>query len=629
MFELIGKHKRLLQVLLALILIPPFAFFGIQSFDGFTGTADLAAVNGSAISAAEFGRALDQQRDQLRAALGRNFDPALLDTPEARKQLLENLVARRVLGLYVAGNQMIATDDHVRELIATEPAFQEDGKFSRSRYQALIRGQNMSEEQFEAQLRSDLVMRQLSAGLVDSGLVAKTTAQRIAALRGESREVADSILTASQFVRQVKLAPDAVEAYYKAHPKAFEAPEQIRAEYAQLTLDAVVAGEPVGADEIKSWYEANVAPKRRERLEARKRIEGVLAEARKDPARFAELAKASSQDPGSAAQGGDLGWFGRGAMVKPFEETVFKLRENELSPVVETEFGFHVIKVTGIRKSEGGKGEERRASHILVTAPGDAKDFEAARAGIERDLRRERAQRKFPELAEAFRDLAYEQPDGLAPLAERFKVKIETTGWFARGAAPQPLNSPKLVAALFGDDALRSKRNTEAVEVAPGRIIVARVLEHKPAALRPLDEVRAGIAKQLTADEALKLARAAGVERLVKLQAGESVATNWGLARTVSRENPAGIDPRAVAPVFRVDPSKLPAYVGVDLPPTGYGLYRVSRVTEARAMDDAKLRAIDAGLSRQEARDSYQAFIDALRSRAKIEIHEANLNKER
>ncbi len=627
MFNFVGKHKRLLQLLLALILVPPFAFFGIQSFSRLAGGSDIAEVDGSAISPAEFSRALDQQRDQLRAALGRNFDPALLDTPEARKQLLDNLVARRVIGLYLARNRMSATDEQVRELIAAEPAFQEDGKFSRGRYEALIRGQNMSEAQFEAQLRSDLVMRQLSAGLVDSGFVAKTTAQRIAALRGESREVSESILPASQFAGQVKLAPDAVEAYYKAHPKEFEVPEQIRAEYAELTLDAVVAGEPIPADEIKAWYETNVAPKRRERLEARKRIEALAAEVRKDPARFAELAKANSQDPGSAAQGGDLGWFARGAMVKPFEDAVFKLRENEVSPIVETDFGFHLIKVTGIRKGEGGKGEERRASHILLAAPGDAKDFEASRAEIERDLRRQRAQKRFPELAEQFSNMAYEQPDGLAPLAERFKVQIRPTDWFGRGNAPQPLNNPKLVNALFGDDALRNKRNTEAVEIAPGRVVVARVLEHKPASVRPLDEVRDGIAKRLTAEEALKLAQAAGIERLKQLQAGEGTATSWSLARTVSRENPAGLDPRAVPPVFRVDTVKLPAYVGVDLPPSGYGLYRISKVTEAQAADDAKLRAIDAGLSRQEARDSYQAFVDGLRGRAKVEINEANLKK--
>jgi peptidyl-prolyl cis-trans isomerase D len=629
MFDFVSKHKRLLQFTLALLLIPPFAFFGIQSFDRFGGGADVASVDGSAISGPEFARAADRQRDQLRQALGANFDAALLDTPEARRQLLDGLIARRALALYVARNRMLVTDEQVRELIASEPAFQEGGRFSLERYEALLRAQNMSKGEFEQQLRSDLVLRQLAAGLADSGLVARTTAQRVAALRGESREVSESMLRASDFAGQVKLAPDAVENYYKANAKAFEAPERIRAEFAQLTLDAVVAAEAVPADEVKAWYEANLAPRRSERAEARKRIDALAAELRKDPARFAELAQANSQDPGSAAQGGDLGWFGRGAMVKPFEDAVFRLRENELSPVVETEFGFHLIRLTGARKAEGGKGEERRASHILVNAPPEAKDFDAARPDIERDIRRQRAQKNFGELADTFGNMAYEQPDSLQPLAERFKVKIEATPWFTRDALPPALAHRKLAAALFADDAIRNKRNTEAVEVAPGRIVVARVLEHQPATVRPLDEVRSQIAKQLAEDEALRLARAAGAERLKRLQAGESVPVAWSLARSVSRENPAGVDPRAVAPIFRVDAAKVPAYVGVDLPPTGYGLFRISRVNAPPAADEARLRAIEAGLARQEARDAYQAFADALRARAKVEINEKNLTKER
>ncbi len=629
MFEFVGKHKRLLQFLLALILVPPFAFFGIQTFDGFGSRANVASVDGSEITGPEFARALDQQREQLRGALGRNFDPALLDTPEARRQLLDGLIARRALALYVTRNHMLVTDDQVRELIATEPAFQEDGKFSRARYQTLLRAQNMSEGEFEQQLRGDLVLRQLAAGLADSGLVAKTTALRIAALRSESREVSESILRASDFSGQVKLAPDAVENFYKANAKTFEAPEQVRAEYAQLTLDAVVAAEPVSADEVKAWYEANLAPRYRERLEARKRVDALAAELRKDPTRFAEVAITSSQDPGSAAQGGDLGWFGRGAMVKPFEDAVFRQRENELGPVVETEFGFHLIKVTGTRKAESGRGEERRASHILVNAPAAAKDFESARADIERDLRRQRAQKSFSELAETFNNMAYEQPDSLQPIAERFKLTIQSTPWFARGAPPPGLANQKLVAALFGDDAIRNKRNTEAVEVAPGRIVVARVLEHKPATLRPLEEVRSGIVRQLTDDEALRLAREAGAERLKRLQAGEGATAQWGLARTVSRENPAGVDPRAIAPILRTDAAKVPTYLGIDLPPTGFGLYRISRVNPAPVADEARLRAIEAGLGRQEAREGYQAFADALRARAKVEINEVNLKKDR
>ncbi|HKC42739.1 MAG TPA: SurA N-terminal domain-containing protein [Burkholderiales bacterium] len=628
MFEFVGKHKRLLQLLLALLLVPPFAFFGIQSFErALLGGSDVADVDGSKISVQEFARASELRRDQLRSALGRNFDGTALETPEARRQLLDNLIVQRVLAGYMARNRLLVTDEQVRELIALEQAFQEDGKFSRARYEALIRAQNKSERQFEAELRSELAMRQLAAGLLDSTIVSKTAAQRYAAIRGESREVAESLLPASLFVGQVKLGADAVEAYYKAHPKEFETPEALRAQYVELSQDVLLAEEPVTLDEVKAAYEASLAPKRKERLEARKKAEGLLAEARKNPAKFAELAKANSQDPGSAAQGGDLGWFGRGALVKPFEDAAFRLKVNEISALVESEFGFHIIQLTGIRKLDGGKGEERRASHILINAPAAVKEFDAARPELERDLKRQKVGKRFAELADTFNNLAYEQPDSLQPIAERFKLKPATTDWFSRATAPAPLDNPKIVAALFSDDVIRNKRNTEAVEIAPGRLIVARVLEHRPAAVRPLDAVRAEIAKKLTQEEALRLAQEAGAARLRQLEAGQGSGVTWGAARTVSRERPGSVDPRALAQIFRADTTKLPAYVGVDLAPTGYAVYRIAKVIPAPAADDAKLRASETGLTRQEARESYEAFVGALRSRSKVQINEANLQK--
>jgi peptidyl-prolyl cis-trans isomerase D len=257
------------------------------------------------------------------------------------------------------------------------------------------------------------------------------------------------------------------------------------------------------------------------------------------------------------------------------------------------------------------------------------KDFDAARAEVERDLKRQKAQKKFPEAAEAVSNLAYEQPESLQPIAERFKLKIGTTNWFARTGAPAPLGNAKLLAALFGDDAIRNKRNTEAVEVAPGRIVVARVLEHKPAAVRPLDEVRGEIAKRLTQEEALRLAREAGAAKLKQLESGQDAGLKWGPAKAVSRENPGGLDPRAAASVFRADAGKLPAYVGADLSPTGYALYRVSKVVAPAAVDEAKLRTSEMGLAQREAREVYDAFVDGLRSRAKIKVYEANLQKTR
>jgi peptidyl-prolyl cis-trans isomerase D len=628
MFDYVARHKRLMQVFLAIVIVPTFAFFGIQSYDRVFSSGDaVAEVAGQEISLPEFNRALDQQRDNLRGMLGKAYDPALLDSLQARRELLEGLIGQRALLTYAQRNRMMVPDEMLQAAIAAEPVFQEDGKFSLARYQALLRGQNLSEPQFEAQMRADMLMRQLAGGLADSGIVARTVAQRVIDARTQQRELSELAFPALQYRAQVKLEPGAVEAYYKANPRQFEAPEQVRAEFVVLSPDVLAAAEAVSPDEVRKWYEANVAPRASQRAEARKKIEGIAAEVRRDPARFAELAQANSQDPGSAAAGGDLGWFGRGTMVKPFEEAAFRLRQDEISPIVETEFGFHIIRVTGVRKpdKDGAKGEERRVSHILVAAPRAEKDFAAARAEIEATLKRERVARRFVELADAFGNLAYEQPDSLQPLAEKFNLKIETTEWISQQDALQPFDNAKLRAALFGDDAVRNKRNTEAIEVAPSRIVAARVLEHRPAQLRPLDEVRSEIVRQLTETEAQKLARAEGEARLAELQSGKGPGAAWGAPRAVSRETTGGIDARAVGAVFRADATALPAYVGVDLAPAGYTIYRISRVAEGPALDAAKHRAVETGLARLEARMGYEAFLGGLKARSDISINEANL----
>jgi peptidyl-prolyl cis-trans isomerase D len=626
MFDFVGKHKRLMQIFLAIVIVPTFAFFGIQSYEGISasGRTEVASVAGQPITVAEFDRALDAQREQARAMLGANFDPAMFNAPQVRRELLDGLIAQRALLAYADRGGMSLSAEQLAANIMSTPVFMEEGKFARERYQALLRTQGLSEPQFEAQLRGDMLLQQLGAGLVESAFTSKTVAQRIAAARAESRELAESVFPAAQYAGQVKVTPEAIEAYYKAHPKEFETPEMVRAEYVVLSAEALAAQEAVTPEEARAWYDANVAPRFKERAEARKRIEALAAEIRKDPARFEALAKAHSQDPGSAPQGGDLGWIGRGAMVKPFEDAVFRARANETTGIVETEFGFHVIRVTDIRK-DPTKGEERRASHILINAPKAEKDFESARTEIEAELKRQRVGKRFAEIADQFSNIAYEQPDSLQPLAEKFGLKVESSDWITRTAGRPPLDNAKLLAALFGDEAIRNKRNTEAFETAPGRIVAARVLEHRPAAVRPLAEVRAQIGRKLTDEEALKLAYKAGAERLAELQAGKAPPLTWGQPRSVSREAVGALDPRAVGPIFRAEASKPPAYVGVELPPTGYTIYRVGKVTEAKNLDAAKLRVAESALARQDARQAYQAVVAAVKARSDVTVNEKNL----
>lgn len=625
MFDIVDKHKRLLQLFLVLIIGPTFLFFGIESYNSSSvSIGEVAEVGGAPITTQEFEQAWDQQRNRLRSALGGNIDPALFDTPQARKELLDSIIDRRVLLNYTYSRNMVAGDKQIRDFIASYPAFQEDGQFSRARYDALLRAQNLSPAGFEAQLRTDIALEQLTDGLAQSTFVSDAVAQRFAAARAESREISRAAVAGAQFIAQAKVTPEDIEAYYRNNPKEFETPEQVRAAYVTLSRDDLAAQEKVSAEEVQKQYDARVAPQAKAREEARAQAEQVLAELRKDPGRFEELARQHSQDPGSAPQGGDLGFFGRGAMVKPFEDAVFKLKPGEISPIVASDFGFHIIQLVEVKP---GKSEERHARHILFSAPAAEKDPATARAEIEAELKRQAVARKYPEAAENFSNIAYEQPDSLQPLAERFNLKIEeSAGWLSRTAGRPPLDNPRLLEALFSVDAIKGKQNTEAIEVAPGRLVVARVIEHRPAAMRKLDEVREEIRTTLVERKAIELAREAGAQKLKALQSGESAGLSWGEVKSVSRENPAGLDAEALAAVFKADAAKLPAYAGVSIP-GGYAIYRIAKVQTPEKIDPQRARAAAFALAQLNARAQFNGFVEGLREQADVEIDEAQLQK--
>ena len=629
MFDLVHKYKIVLQIVLGMIVVS-FAFWGVGSYQSAFDTSGVVAkVGGVTISKQEFSRAMQQQGERLAATLGRGVDPASLDTPAMRRELLDGMISQRVLALYAARQNMRVSDEQLRDAIAGIPAFHESGKFSIERYRSLLRAQNMVEAEFENEMRADLVLQQLSAGVADSAFVAKSVARRFAEAREEKREVSQFTLSPSGFRSQVKLAPEAVEAYYKENQREFESPEQVRVEYVVLSRDLLADRETVSPDEVKAIYEQSYASRFKEREAARAKVDEILAELRKTPDRFAELAKQHSQDPGSAPQGGDLGYFGRGAMVKPFEDATFKLSEGELSPVVESEFGYHVIMLTGKRKGEGG-AEERRASHILINAPQGAKSLDEAKPEIEEQIKRQRLAKKFAEGAESFSNIAYEQPESLQPLVDKFQLKVQTSDWLTRtaGGGKGPLDGQRARAAIFTDDVIKNKRNSEAVEVAPGELMAARVVEHKPAAMRPLDAVRDEIVRALTDKEARALAQKAGEAMLADLRAGKPADVKWPAAKTVSREEPNGVDTWALAAIFRADTAKLPAYTGVGVGENGYALFRISSVTRASGLDAQRLAASEFGLARQEAREDFQGFMTGLRERTKIEINSENVERQ-
>ena len=624
MFDAVRNNKRIVQIFLALITLP-FAFFGVDSYVRSVGSeGDVAKIGDIKITQQQYQQALREQQERLRSQMGGQLDPKLLDNPEARNAILNDLVDQRLLMLEANKKNLFASDNAIRAAIGGIDAFKIDGKFSSERYESALRGQGMTPAGFEAQLRQDLTLQQLASGLGQSGVISRTVSDRLIGLQLERREVMEFRLALDSYLDKVKLADGAAQKFYDENGQQFDTPEQARAEYVVLSMETIGAQLAVSEAEVKAWYDGHkdrflqpeerrashiliAASSKDEKEKAKARAEELLKEIQKTPTSFADLAKKNSQDPGSAAKGGDLGFFGRGMMVKPFEEAAYKLKEGEISGVVESDFGFHIIKVTGIHAAK-------------------EKPLAEVKTEIEDELKKTAASRKFAEAAEAFSNMVYEQSDSLKPVAEKFKLTIKQSEWLGRKAVATngPLSNEKLLTALFTDDAVKNKRNTEAVETAPNPLVAARILEHKPSARQPFESVKASIETLLKRQEAQILARKDGEARLEVLKKGED-KLGWGAPKMVSRLDPRLIPQAAVAPIFKLDATKLPAYTGVDMPGTGYALFKLSKLDAGEKLDDQRRQSMQAQLSKLAVQEEVQTYLAALRARYKVEINKSAL----
>ena len=627
MFDLVQKHKRIMQGVLAIILLP-FAFFGVDSYFRDRGAgATLAKVGDYEISEQEFQQALTDRQEALRSMSGGRIDPAVMESPEVRFSVLDSLVRQRLLLNHALRSGMTVTPEQLRAYITQAPVFHEDGQFSLARYQQTLKARNESVQLFENRVRQELLLRQLNEIYSDSSFAPRTVAERLSRITEQQREVSRAVIAPEKFAASVKLEADAARKYYDGHQDEFRDPARVRVEYVTLSLESLLPQIELDAAEVKKYYEGHQrefgVPEQRQashiliavekgatadaKQKARARAEQIQAEVKKNPSSFAELAKKHSQDPGSAANGGDLGTFSRGSMVKAFDDAVFTMKVGEISPPVESEYGYHIIRVTGV-------------------TPGQTKSLEQVRPEIEKELKKQRAGRRFAEAAESFNNIVFEQSDSLKPAAELLKEAPRTSGWITRaGGEDARLNNPKLLQAVFSEDVLVNKRNTEAIEVASGTIIAARVLEHKPSAMQPFDQIKASIEKKLVQQRANQLAAQDGREQLEALRQGKSVALSWSAPQLVSRTNTQGLTEPVLRQVFKAQIAKLPSYAGLEAPGGGYMLLKVSRVVETDKVDRTQQQALAEGLAQVTGEEQFAAYIVSLKQKANVKL----LNKER
>lgn len=633
MFDLVAKHKRIAQVILFLIMVP-FAFFGVDYY--FRGGAQVdavATVGGEKITQNDYADALREQTEQMRRQLGRNFDPRMFDNPEVRFAILDNLVNQKLLANKARDEKFRVSDSQLQQFIMSVPMFQEDGKFSADRYRMWLASQNMNPLFFEQKLRSDLVSGAVQEPVAASNIVARSSAAKFLGLLEQQREVAVAYVDIDGYLKDVKVDEAQVKDFYDKNPAVFQVPEQARIEYVLLTQDALSAQTTVDAAEVRKQYEANAtqytAPEERsashilipvkpdakpeDKTAAKKLADEVYAKAKANPAKFADLAKEYSKDPGSAQQGGDLGSFGRGSMVKPFEDAVFAAKQGDLLEPVLSDFGYHVIKVTGVR-------------------PARTQPYEEVRAQIEGELKKQKAAQKFATSADQFQNLVYEQADSLAGTGKALDLKVETTPFVTRAQAQAiGLGNPKFAELLFSPESVSSKRNTEAIEVAPNSLIAGRILEYKPAAPRPFAEVKDEIKKQLERKAASELAQKAGEEKIVMLQAGKSdkeAGLVFGKPAMVGRGQPQpGLPPEVLNRVFLANTDKLPAYASGTNERGAYSIARVSKVVTPEDSDKARVDMAASRLSEQVGRELMNAYLASLKAGTDVKVFQANLDK--
>lgn len=625
--------KRVVRWLFIIFLVVPFGLFGIDAYINRVSTTDAAAnVGGVKVSTAELDNALRRQAEIYREQFRGQFDASLMDNPEIRRAVLDGLVNEKLVAIGSERSGLRIPDAALAERITRMPEFQVDGRFSRERYELIAKSQGLTPVALDERIRQGLRTQDFRAAIAETAIVPKATIESFIRLSEQTREVSVVNLTAEQFMLQVKVTPEQVKAYYDGHVAEFTIPERVRVEYLELSLDALAARTEAPAEEVKRAYEegmkrnqwgspeerrashilvaaaANAKPE--ERKAAEEKARAIAERVRKAPKTFADVAKKESQDPGSAAQGGDLGFFARnGAMVKPFEDAVFTANKGAVVGPVASDFGYHVIVVTDVK-------------------PAKVKTLAEASPEIEAQIKKQIASRSFAESAEQFSNLAYEQSASLQPAADALKLPVKPFAlWMSKGQPmPGPLANPKLQAEIFSDNAIKAKRNTSAVEVSPGTLIAARVLEHKPSEVRPFDSARVEIERKLQREEALKLARADGEAKLKELQAGKDAGLKWPPPLAVNRQKPGGLFPQVIDKAFRADPKKLPAYAGAESP-VGYSLVQVSKVIELDKVDDAQRDAMAGQLRQSVAMEELESTLSSLRQRVGVTVRKDALEK--
>ncbi|GAB2841509.1 SurA N-terminal domain-containing protein [Pseudoduganella ginsengisoli] len=631
MFEFIRTHQKLMQILLAILIVPSFVLVGVSGYKSFGDDANtLAKIDGHALTRQEWEQAQRKQLDMYRQRLGQQFDQKMFDTPEFRQSVLDQLITERAITAEAARNHLTLSPAKLQKLILeaikdVPGIFKPDGSIDMEVYRrVLAQSQGLTPEGYQQLVMKSETTQQVGGSVALTGFVPHTVAKLVSDFGAQEREVQELAFPAQQFMDKVKVTDEMVKAFYEKNSKMFETPEQAKIEYVVFNAAAVSSQVTVSDEEVAAYYNGNAkrytAPEQRrasqimvalkpgasaaDKAAAKAKAEAILAEVKKAPADFAKVAKAKSEDPVSAPQGGDMDVLDRASLPKSLGDAAFAAKQGDIIGPIETEFGFHIVTITSLK-------------------PESVKPLAEVKEEIAAELKNQKAGKKYSEMAEAFTNTVYEQADSLKPVVDKLKLEVKTADVAGRTPSPAagqaPYNNAKFLTALFSDDVLKNKRNTEAVEVAPSTLVSGRIVEYKPAAKRPLADVEPMIRQRVQIEESVKLAKKEGEAKLAAAKANGS-AEGFAAAKLVSRANPNGVNQAAAAEIMKADVSKLPAYVGVEIPGMGYGVYRIGKVQQPAQQDAAQRQAEEQQISGMLSQQELYMYVDALKQKAKVKM---------
>ncbi len=620
------------------LLTIPFAVWGINYYFEAGGPMDAAVVGGGKITLQEFQRAYQQQRQQLQAMLGGSADPALLEGPRLKQDVLRQLIDERVLDQVVRDHGFRVGDRQLHDALVALPVFQQSGGFNKDLYERLLRNQGYTATMFEESLRQSLTTGQLRDGVVESTLITPTDMEQIVALLKQQRDLRYVVLPLERYVAKASVDDAAIAEYFERNKDRLVNPEQVQVQFVELKLAQVAEGITVGEAELKAAYQEQIAkygqPEERQAShilvklppnageteveQARARAQQILDSIRSGAKSFDQALQEAKADTSGQLEGDELGTIGKGMFDDPaLENALFALpKPGEISEPVRMPAGFHLVRLDGV-------------------TPARVKPFEEVREIVAKELRQQQAENRFYEITQNLANLSYENRDSLEPAAKALNAPIQESGWFSRKGGEGITAHPKAIDSAFSEDVLKRGLNSEPLELEPGHVVVLRVKNHQDATPRTLEEAREDIVKVLREQKARETlakdaetlkTRAAQGEHLQTLAAefgGEY--RNPGL---VGRDA-ASVDRAVLAAAFRL-PRPETGKVALGSTALANGdqtVLEVARVVPGQkdALSEDEQRALSQQLARQAGSSQFASLLDSLRIKTKIVVYDDRL----